>query len=86
MNIFDDIRPESFYGEMSEDDRFYFPVVDEIPENCDLCGEVVADREIYYERTYQGVVKRFKEKVCSKCLEADPEYFLNKHVIKIANL
>ena len=86
MTIFDNIQPSSFYQNMTEDDRFYYPVVAEIPEMCSLCDELPADKEIYYTREYDGVIKSFREKVCLKCLEADPEYFLDKHIIKIVNL
>ena len=54
--------------------------------SCSLCDENNAEKEIIYERAYQGVTKRFKEIVCQECLDNDPEYFLDKNIIKIINL
>jgi len=69
MNINDDIRPNSFYQEMTEDNRFYFPVEEEVPETCNVCYEEEAIIEV--TTTWNG--QKCKDTVCMRCY-SHPDY------------
>jgi hypothetical protein len=69
MNIYDNISPNSFYQEMTEDNRFYFPVEEEVPETCNVCYEEESIIEV--TTTWNG--RECKDTVCMRCY-SHPDY------------